>query len=154
MPQKARLQKAATFRGLSSEKFPRSATIKHRLPYGTRVSARALALFPSPRYRLRHTLSFAFYLHAATHFARQGLVQQPILRYTLCAFSLSLSVSILCKQCSHTTHHIYVYAKRERKPAAWSGATYQRHAMQPPPCALVTITPVRNDKIRGRREAI
>lgn len=92
MPQKARLQKAATFRGLSSEKFPRSATIKHRLPYGTRVSARALALFPSPRYRLRHTLSFAFYLHAATHFARQGLVQQPILRYTLYERFLSLSL--------------------------------------------------------------
>lgn len=92
MPQKARLQKAATFRGLSSEKFPRSATIKHRLPYGTRVSARALALFPSPRYRLRHTLSFAFYLHAATHFARQGLVQQPILRYTLYERFLFLSL--------------------------------------------------------------
>lgn len=109
MPQKARLQKAATFRGLSSEKFPRSATIKHRLPYGTRVSARALALFPSLRYRLRHTLSFTFYLHAATHFARQGLVQQPILRYTLYAHFPSLSVSILCKQCSRTTHRIYVY---------------------------------------------
>lgn len=50
MPQKARLQKAAAFRGLSSEKFPRSAAIKHRQPYGTRVSARALpSPPPSPR---------------------------------------------------------------------------------------------------------
>lgn len=109
MPQKARLQKAATFRGLSSEKFPRSATIKHRLPYGTRVSARALALFPSPRYQLRHTLSFAFYLHAATHFARQGLVQQPILRYTLYAHFLSLSLSLYRYYVSSARVQLTVY---------------------------------------------
>lgn len=84
MPQKARLQKAAAFRGLSSEKFPRSAAIKHRQPYGTRVhigQSFAISSSLSP-HRMRHTLFFTFYLHALARFARRGLARQPILRYT------------------------------------------------------------------------